>query len=78
MKVLDGNTVKLCCGGNNCPVIEKQPDGRFKITDDYGGVVYLTEDEINMIDEVNGHFNNGKLKVAENKKFNINEILING
>jgi hypothetical protein len=50
MKIIDENTIKLCCGGKkNCPVIERQADGSVKITDDDGGTVTIKKEELTMI-----------------------------
>ena len=38
-------SVKLCPCGGNCPTVEKL-DGKVKITDDFGGEVTLTFEEV--------------------------------
>lgn len=50
MVFLNQNSVRLCRAGSCCPVLEKVEDG-FTITDDFGGKVQLSEDEIVMLIE---------------------------
>jgi len=35
----------LCCGGKRCPVVTVN-DGEWVITDDFGGKVTLTQDQV--------------------------------
>jgi hypothetical protein len=78
MKILDKNRVKLCCNGQNCPVVEKIGDNKFKITDDFGGEVILSKEELDMVEGANTHFKSQQLKVAENKVYMPGDVLING
>jgi hypothetical protein len=79
MKIIDNNTVKLCCNGQNCPTVEKvEHTGKYKITDDFGGVVFLTKEEFDELEDANKHFKTANLKVAENKFIKPGELLING
>ena len=39
IKRINDNSVRVCCGGRGCPVVEKQADGRYKVTDDDGNVI---------------------------------------
>jgi len=79
MKIINDNTVKLCCNGTNCPVVEKvEGTNKYKITDDFGGVVFLTKEEFDDLENANKHFKTTNLKVAENKHVKPGEFLING
>jgi hypothetical protein len=78
MIILNNNSVKLCCNGQNCPVVENLGDNKFKITDDLGGVVILSKEELDMMETANNHFTTQQLKVAENKVFSPGDLLING
>lgn len=46
---LNENSIKLCCGGNGCPVIEDLGDGRVKITDDDGKEIIVKKEEAKLI-----------------------------
>lgn len=53
MRYLNENTVVLCRRGSSCcPVVEADINtGEFRITDDYGGEVRLTNEEAQMLGE---------------------------
>ena len=51
MEYLGNNRVLLCCGKGRCPIVEKTDYG-FEITDDFGGKVKLTSDQLAMIKDV--------------------------
>jgi len=36
---LTENSVKVCCGKQGCPVIEKIDDDNYKVTDDDGNTI---------------------------------------
>lgn len=51
---LSDNVVKVCCGKNGCPEVEKMEDGRYKVTDDDGNVIIIKKDELKLMgDAVN-------------------------
>jgi hypothetical protein len=57
MKILNNNTVVLCCGGNKkCPVVEQQPNGMVKITDDYGHSIMVKKEELELVPNALAHF----------------------
>ena len=39
----------LCCNKKGCPQVNEIEKSKFKITDDYGGEVILTEEEIDLL-----------------------------
>jgi len=41
--------IKLCGGRRCCPTIEKVSDEEYEIKDDYGGLVKLKKDEIEIM-----------------------------
>lgn len=60
LRVNDKNQVVLCGTNICCPVLEKLPDGRYKLTDDYGKSCIITAEQARLIskgvkkcDEVN-------------------------
>lgn len=46
---IDENTIKLCCGGKGCPIIQDIGDGNVTITDDNGNVITVKKEEAGMI-----------------------------
>ncbi len=39
--------IKLCkCGSRNCPELSEQTDGTYSLTDDFGGSVRLTKEQL--------------------------------
>lgn len=58
MKILNNDTVVLCCGANKkCPVVEQQSNGMVKITDDYGHSILVKKEELEMVPNALAHFN---------------------
>lgn len=51
IKIIDRNTVKLCCNNQNCPLVTELPDGRIQITDDDGNSVIVKKEEANLISD---------------------------
>lgn len=51
MKEKNEPTIKLCCGGKRCPVLQKLSRKKYKITDDNGGSVILKEQEVRLLYE---------------------------
>jgi len=49
IKKINDNSVRVCCGGKGCPVVEKQPDGRYKVTDDDGNVIIIKAEELELM-----------------------------
>ena len=49
MKILNNHTVKLCCGGNGCPIVEDLKNGYIKITDDNGSSVTVKKEEADLL-----------------------------
>ena len=50
----EGNSVLLCCGKGRCPAIKKSNQDKneeYILTDDYGGKVTLTKDQLSVIQE---------------------------
>lgn len=61
MKILNNNTVVLCCGANKkCPVVEQQGNGMVKITDDYGHSILVKKEELEMVPDALKHFDSKK------------------
>ena len=51
---LTENSVKVCCGKQGCPVIEKVDDGHYKVTDDEGNTILVKKEELKLMgDAVN-------------------------
>ena len=49
IKRINDNSVRVCCGGKGCPVVEKQADGRYKVTDDDGNVIIIKAEELELM-----------------------------
>lgn len=47
----EGDSVLLCCGKGRCPAIKKNNNNEYTLTDDYGGKVKLTKDQLSVIQE---------------------------
>ncbi len=49
----EGNSVLLCCGKGRCPAIKKEEGERdmYSLTDDFGGKVLLSKDQLSVIQE---------------------------
>lgn len=41
IKQLNNNSLQLCCGGNNCPIVNKLDDNTIEIQDDDGNKVKM-------------------------------------
>jgi|TARA_R110000787_G_scaffold67726_1_gene151637 hypothetical protein len=51
---LTENSVKICCGKQGCPVIEKVDEDHYKVTDDEGNTIIVKADELKLMgDAVN-------------------------
>ena len=54
IKKLNTNKVKVCCGRNGCPVVEKIDDEHYKVTDDDGNSIVVKKEELKLMgDAVN-------------------------
>jgi|TARA_R110000803_G_scaffold117393_5_gene185933 hypothetical protein len=47
----EGNSILLCCGRARCPAIKKSEGQKdhYEITDDFGGAVSLTREQLSLI-----------------------------
>ena len=51
---LSENSVKVCCGNNGCPVVEKIDDDHYQVTDDDGNKIIVKKEELKLMgDAVN-------------------------
>jgi hypothetical protein len=48
-KQLSDTSVKLCCGGVNCPIVETVDSDSVKITDDDGNSIILKKGQASLI-----------------------------
>ena len=54
IKRLTENNVKVCCGRQGCPVIEKIDEDHYKVTDDDGNTIVVKKEELKLMgDAVN-------------------------
>lgn len=61
LKLNPNGTVTLCGRQKSCcPVVEKLKDGNYKITDDYGNSVIMTEEQAHLINDGLEVLNKGK------------------
>ena len=51
IKIINDNSVKLCCNGNGCPVLTDIGEGLIEITDDNGNKVILKKEEASLISD---------------------------
>lgn len=51
LKHLGNNKIQLCCGGANCPIVEKIDDKTVRITDDFGSSVVMSADQASVISD---------------------------
>jgi len=49
----EGDSVLLCCGKGRCPAIKKEESqgDMYSLTDDFGGKVLLSKEQISVIQE---------------------------
>jgi len=51
---LTEKSVKVCCGRQGCPVIEKVDEDHYKVTDDEGNTIIVKKEELKLMgDAVN-------------------------
>jgi hypothetical protein len=48
MEIINNNSVKLCCGGNGCPIVEDIGNGMVKVTDDNGASITIKKEELDL------------------------------
>ena len=50
---LENNQILLCCGKGRCPVLKKSKEktDHYTLTDDFGGEVSLTQEQLLVIKE---------------------------
>jgi hypothetical protein len=65
IKQLNNGGLQLCCGGNNCPVVNKIDETKVEIIDDDGNKVTMKLDQAKLIADA--------VKVFEGKS---NELLL--
>ena len=54
IKRLSESSVKVCCGKQGCPVIEKIDEDNYKVTDDDGNTIIVKKEELKLMgDAVN-------------------------
>jgi len=46
-----GDAVMLCCGRKRCPILTKSKDGSYDLTDDFGGKVKLSREQLLLISD---------------------------
>jgi len=51
IKILNNNSVKLCCKGKSCPVVTELTDGMVEITDDFGNKIIVRKEEALLISD---------------------------
>ena len=51
IKIIDQNTVKLCCSGNGCPQVQDLGNGTVQITDDDGNKIIVKKEEAALISD---------------------------
>tara|TARA_R110002020_G_scaffold450879_1_gene664610 strand:+ start:3057 stop:3257 length:201 start_codon:yes stop_codon:yes gene_type:complete len=49
IRKLDDSTVKVCCGRNGCPTVEKIDEEYYKVTDDSGNSIVVKKDELELM-----------------------------
>ncbi len=49
IKRLTENSVKVCCGRQGCPVIEKIDEDHYKVTDDDGNSIIVKKEELKLM-----------------------------
>lgn len=56
MIIMNQDQVRLCKKGSCCPIVSREDDGQFTITDDYNGKVRITKEELSMLKDAIEHF----------------------
>ena len=47
---IENNTVRLCCGGKGCPVVDVK-DNKVIITDDHNNSIEISQEQAGLINE---------------------------
>ena len=54
IKRLTESSVRVCCGKQGCPVVEKIDEDHYKVTDDDGNTIVVKKEELKLMgDAVN-------------------------
>jgi hypothetical protein len=54
IKRLTESSVRVCCGKQGCPVVEKIDEDHYKVTDDDGNAIVVKKEELKLMgDAVN-------------------------
>jgi len=61
IKKLSDNQVKVCCGNNGCPVVEKIDDNTYKVTDDDGNSILVKKEELKLMGDAVSTLDESKL-----------------
>ena len=49
IKRLTESSVRVCCGKQGCPVVEKIDDDHYKVTDDDGNAIIVKKEELKLM-----------------------------
>ena len=50
------NSVRICCGKQGCPVVEKVDDDHYKVTDDDGNTILVKKEELKLMGDAVYHW----------------------
>lgn len=51
LKTLENGSIKLCCGGNNCPIVTKVSEDVVEIKDDEGNIIRVKPGQAKLISD---------------------------
>jgi hypothetical protein len=51
IKIIDNNSVRLCCNRKGCPVVREMENGLVEITDDDGNKIIVKKEEALLISD---------------------------
>jgi len=51
IKILNNNSVKLCCNGQGCPIVTELANGMVEIIDDDGNKIVVKKEEALLISD---------------------------
>jgi F0F1-type ATP synthase epsilon subunit len=51
IKILNKNSVQLCCGKQNCPIVTELANGMVEIVDDDGNKIVVKKEEALLISD---------------------------
>ena len=49
IKRLTESSVRVCCGKQGCPVVEKIDEDHYKVTDDDGNAIIVKKEELKLM-----------------------------